>query len=43
MLDKLQIWLDRINARWGSVGAVIAVLFWMFILYQGLAHMLGHS
>jgi hypothetical protein len=40
MLDKLQRLLDRINAKAGDVGSVLAVLFWMVILVLALAHML---
>ena len=43
MLEKLQTLLDRINAKAGGVGSVIAVAFWMVILYLAIANMLAHS
>ena len=43
MMDRLQDLLDRINAKAGGVGSVIAVLFWMVILYLAIASMLAHS
>lgn len=43
MMNKLQDLLDRINAKVGGVGSVIAVMFWMVILYLAIASMLSHS
>ncbi len=40
MLDKLQIILDRINEKFGGIGSVIAVVFWVAILYLAIEHML---
>lgn len=43
MLNKLQTILDRINDRFGGVGSVIAVLFWMAILALAIRSMLAHA
>jgi hypothetical protein len=43
MLDRLQRLLDRINARAGDVGSVLAVLFWSVILALALWHMIEQS
>lgn len=43
MLDKLQSLMNRINAKAGGLGSVIAVLFWVVILYLAIANMLAHS
>lgn len=40
MLDRLQRVLDWINAKFGGIGSVCAVLFWMVILYVAISHML---
>ena len=43
MLEKLQSLLDRINAKAGGIGSVVAVMFWMVILYLAIENMLAHS
>jgi len=41
MLDRFQVVLDRINRRFGGIGSVLAVLFWMVILALAIEHMLA--
>ena len=40
MMDGLQNILDVINRRFGNVGAIVAVAFWMLVLFFALKSML---
>ena len=39
-LDRLEGWLKRINTRFGAVGSVVTVAFWLVILFLALRSML---
>lgn len=39
-MDRLQELLDRINEKFGGIGAVIAVTFWMIVLAMAIEHMI---
>ena len=41
-MDALQKLLDAINRRFGAVGAVLSVAFWLVVLFLALRSMLQH-
>ena len=39
-LDRFEGWLKRINHRYGAVGSVVTVVFWLVVLAVALRSML---
>ena len=39
-METFSRWLARINRKYGDVGAVVSVIFWLIVLYFALRSML---
>ena len=39
-LHRFENWLKRVNARYGAIGSVVSVAFWLVVLALALRSML---
>ena len=39
-LMRIQDWLEKVNRRYGDVGSIVSVIFWLIVLVLALRSML---